>query len=72
MAVPSRERQSVQGNLPVFKTEFGSLMWNLGTNTKALKVTCPRPDCGKVFYLIDPGQTKTRACPHCFRVSKHV
>lgn len=61
------------GQLPVFETEFVTVMVNLGSNVKALQCTCPRADCGKTFILMsDPGKTQTRACPYCFRTSKHV
>lgn len=61
------------GNLPVYITEQVHVMVNLGDNVKALKLTCPRADCKRVFILLDdPGQTATRACPYCFRTSKHV
>lgn len=59
------------GTLPVFKTEFGSLMWMLGENIKAMRLTCPR--CNKTFYMegIAP-ETATASCPWCKSTSKHV
>lgn len=68
-----RDQERFVSTLPVFETEFVTVMVNLGTNVKALRLTCPRQDCRSTFILMsDPGKTKTRACPYCFRTSKHV
>lgn len=67
------DQERFRATLPVFETEFITVMVNLGKNVKALQLTCPRPDCKGTFILLDdPGKTATRSCPYCFRTSKHV